>query len=149
MYAPHSITVYTITEDEVTFESVYNITILRGVFFDAAHAANVRESGLEGADVVNLFIPFNVNAIDGITGFPKRFATPKQYGAAEDKSNLWTLDTDSMQSSTTFFVKGEIVEQGKDFQWMNRIYDNVHRITKVDTKDFGSPSMQHWEVGGA
>ena len=135
MYAPHSITVYTITEDEVTFESVYNITILRGVFFDAAHAANVRESGLEGADVVNLFIPFTVNAIEGITGFPK--------------SNLWTLDTDSMQSSTTFFVKGEIVEQGKDFQWMNRIYDNVHRITKVDTKDFGSPSMQHWEVGGA
>lgn len=119
------------------------------MFFDAAHAANVRESGLEGADFVNLFIPFNVDSIDGITGAPKKFATPKQYEAAEDKSNLWTLDTDSMQSSTTFFVKGEIVEQGKDFQWMNRIYDNVHRITKVDAKDFGSPSMQHWEVGGA
>ena len=115
MYAPHSITVYTITEDEVTFESVYNITILRGVFFDAAHAANVRESGLEGADVVNLFIPFNVNAIDGITGFPKRFATPKQYEAAEDKSNLWTLDTILCKAQLLSLLREKSLSKGRTF----------------------------------
>ena len=27
-------------------------------------------------------------------------------------------------------------------------YDDVYKVTKVDMKDFGSPSMQHWQVGG-
>ena len=45
-------------------------------------------------------------------------------------------------------VIGEVVDDG-DFQGINLRYDDVHNITKVDKKDFGSLSMQHWEVGGA
>ena len=29
------------------------------------------------------------------------------------------------------------------------LYDDVYKVTKVDMKDFGSPSMQHWQVGGS
>lgn len=150
MYTPHTVTLYYATEDPVTFTQLVNITILHGVFFDAAKAANVRTSGLEGADSVNLFIPFGVDAYDGLyAGLDehprKKFVGPKEYEAAADKSGLWTMDV----GVNCFFVKGEVVEPGKSFQYINANYDDVYKVTKVDEKDFGSPAMQHWEVGGA
>lgn len=137
MYAPHTITVYSSIEDQVSFEVTRHITVLRGVFMDSAKAANVRTSGLEGADSVNLFIPFDVSASDG-----KRYVDPKEFESAANKDKLWTLRVGD------FFVKGEVVED-RDFQYINLNYDDVYRITKVDKKDFGSEAMRHWEVGGA
>lgn len=142
MYAPHTITVYSPVEDPVTFEVKNHITVLRGVFMDAAKASNVRSSGLEGADSVNLFIPFDVDATDGVSLLEKKYVDPKEFERTENKSGLWTLRIGD------FFVKGEVVED-KDFQYINLNYDDVYRITKVDKKDFGSASMQHFEVGGA
>ena len=136
MYAPHTVTVYSVIEDPVTFEEIRHITVLRGVFMDASKAANVRTSGLEGADSVNLFVPFSVDASG------KTYAEPKEYERAEDKSGLWTLRIGD------FFVKGEVAED-RDFQYLNANYDDVYRITKVDRKDFGSESLRHFEVGGA
>lgn len=135
MYAPHTVTVYSPVEDPVTFEVTQHITVLRGVFLDASKASNVRTSGLEGADSVNLFIPFNVDT-------DKTYADPKAFESAADKSGLWTLRIGD------FFVKGEVVED-KDFQYINLNYDDVYRITKVDKKDFGSELMRHFEAGGA
>lgn len=145
MYAPHTVTLYYITEDQVTFEHKNEITILRGVLFDAEKAANVRATGLEGADAVNLYIPFDVEAIDGISLLPKKFISAKRYEYTADKSELWTLDV----GSNCFFVKGEVIEPAQTFQYINANYDDVYKVTKVDEKDFGSPNMQHWEVGGA
>lgn len=142
MYAPHTVTVYSTIEDPVTFEETRFITVLHGVFMDAAKAANVRTSGLEGADSVNLFVPFSVKATDGVSLLDKVYVDPKEFERTEDKSGLWTLRIND------FFVKGEVVED-KDFQYINLNYDDVYRITKVDKKDFGSASMQNWEVGGA
>lgn len=142
MYAPHTVTVYSAIEDHVTFEVTRHITVLHEVFMDAAKAANVRSSGLEGADSVNLFIPFSVSATDGRSLLDKVYVDPKVFEAAEDKSGLWTLRVGD------FFVKGEVVED-MDFQYINQNYDDVYRITKVDKKDFGSESMCHFEVGGA
>ena len=142
MYAPHTVTVYSAIEDPVTFEVTNYITILRGVFMDAAKAANVRTSGLEGADSVNLFVPFSVRATDGVSLLEKVYVDPKEFESATDKSGLWTLRIGD------FFAKGEVVED-KDFQYINANYDDVYRITKVDKKDFGSESMRHWEVGGS
>lgn len=142
MYAPHTVTVYSSIEDQVTFEVTRHITVLYGVFMDAAKAANVRSSGLEGADSVNLFVPFSVKAVDGKSLMDKTYVDPKVFEGAEDKSGLWTLRVGD------FFVKGEIVED-KEFQYINLNYDDVYRITKVDKKDFGSAEMQHFEVGGA
>lgn len=145
MYAPHTVTLYYVTEDKVTFETTNHITILEGVFLDSAKAANVRASGLENADSVNLFIPFGVKATDGITGASKVFLPSKQYEAEENKYNYWTLDV----GNNCFFAKGVVVEPTQNFQYINANYDDVHRVTKVDMKDFGSEHMRHWEVGGA
>ena len=142
MYAPHTVTVYTAIEDPVTFEETRYITVLLGVFMDASKASNVRASGLEGADSVNLFIPFSVTAYDGATRQKKQYVDPKAFEAATDKSGIWTLRI------SDFFVKGDVVVD-KDFQYINLNYDDVYRITKVDKKDFGSAAMQHFEVGGA
>ena len=86
----------------------------------------------------------DVEAVDGYTGQPRKYVSPKAFEAAEDKSGIWTLDV----GQKFFFVKGEVIAN-LNFQSMNAKYDNVHRITKVDEKDYGSPGLRHFEVGGA
>lgn len=152
MYAPHTVTIYNVTQetDQTTFKDVQKsyITVLRGVMLQASKAANVRQSGLEGADAVNLYIPFSTPAVDGVTGAAKRYVGPQEFWRAVDKSRLWTLSTDG-NGGTTFFVKGEVVEPEKTEEALEMLYDDVYKVTKVDMKDFGSADMQHWEVGGS
>ena len=152
MYAPHTVTIYNVTQetDQTTFKDMQKsyITVLRGVMLQASKAANVRQSGLEGADAVNLYIPFSAPAVDGVTGAAKRYVGPQEFWRAVDKSGLWTLSTDG-NGGTTFFVKGEVVEPEKTEEAIEMLYDDVYKVTKVDMKDFGSADMQHWEVGGS
>lgn len=152
MYAPHTVTIYNVTQetDQTTFKDVQKsyITVLRGVMLQASKAANVRQSGLEGADAVNLYIPFSAPAVDGVTGAARRYVGPQEFWRAVDKSGLWTLSTDG-NGGTTFFVKGEVVEPEKTEEAIEMLYDDVYKVTKVDMKDFGSADMQHWEVGGS
>ena len=146
---PHTVTVYNVSveTDPDTFEetTVNHITVLRGVLLAATKAINVRESGLEGADAVSLYIPFNVEAVDGETKEAKQYAGPVEFWRAERRDGLWTLST----GGDTFVVKGEAVEPGASFERISLTYDGVYTVTKVDERDFGSPALQHWEVGGA
>jgi hypothetical protein len=152
MYAPHIVTIYNVTQetDQETFHDTQKsyITVIRGVMLQASKAVNVRESGLEGADAVNLYVPFASLAVDGVTGQEKRYVGPQEFWRAADKSGIWTLSTDG-NGGTTFFVKGEVVEPDKTEQMIEMLYDDVYKVTKVDMKDFGSAAMQHFEVGGA
>lgn len=141
MMFPHTVTVYTITEDPETADVTTNITVVTGVLFDGSKAANVRASGLEGADAVNLYIPFDAVSVDGVTGAEKAYIRPRAFAEALDTSGYWTMDP-----GNTFFVLGEIVNPDMTFREINGKYDNVHLITKVDTKDFGG--LRHFEVGG-
>ena len=71
MYAPHTVTIYNVTqEQDQDFNDTQKsyITVIRGVMLQASKAVNVRESGLEGADAVNLYVPFASLAVDGVTG---------------------------------------------------------------------------------
>ena len=141
MMFPHTVTVYTITEDPETADVYSNITVVKGVLFDGSKAANVRASGLDGADSVNLYIPFDAVSIGGETGEDKACIRPRAFAAGWDKAGYGRMDPGS-----TVFGKGEVVNPDLTFQEINRRYDNVHLITKVDTKDFGG--LQHFEVGG-
>lgn len=150
MYAPHTVTIYNVQNEErpetgfTPAEKLY-ITVLRGVFLEAAKAVNVRESGLVSADAANLYIPFNVEAVDGITGSAKTYFRPQEFIAASDRSNKWTLSF-SGNGGKTYFVKGEqIVSNTTALASLDECYE----VTKVDAKDFGSADMQHWEVGGS
>lgn len=151
MYAPHTVTIYNVTqEQDQDFNDTQKsyITVIRGVMLQASKAVNVRESGLEGADAVNFYVPFASLAVDGVTGQEKRYVGPQEFWRAADKSGIWTLSTDG-NGGTTFFVKGEVVEPDKTEQMIEMLYDDVYKVTKVDMKDFGSAAMQHFEVGGA
>lgn len=110
MYAPHTVTIYNVTQetDQTTFKDVQKsyITVLRGVMLQASKAANVRQSGLEGADAVNLYIPFSTPAVDGVTGAAKRYVGPQEFWRAVDKSGLWTLSTDG-NGGTTFLSRAK------------------------------------------
>ena len=151
MYAPHTVTIYNIVSetDPATFEDVTKnyITVIRGVMLQASKGANVRQSGLESADAVNLYIPFSAPA-NGADGAVKRYVGQQEFWAATDKSGLWTLSTDG-NGGNTIFIKGEVVEPDKTVQQLEMLYDDVYNVTKVDEKDFGSEEMRHWEIGGA
>lgn len=147
---PHTVTVYNIVqeEDPSTFKAVEHvyITILRGVMLQASKGANVRQSGLEGADAANLYIPFTVEAVDGKTGTAKTYAKPQEFVKAADRSGLWTLSYDG-NGGETLFIKGEFVFDGTNLNVV-RYHDDCYNVTKVDAMDYGSADMQHWEVGG-
>lgn len=141
---PHTVTVYNMgEEDPTTFKKRVHITILRGVFFDARKAANVRESGLANADAVNLIIPFDAEAANGVTGERQTYLPPKEYEPTLDKSKYWTIQP----GDSCFFAKGEVVRPDMSFQEINATFDSVHKVASVDEKDFGA--LKHWEVGGA
>lgn len=145
---PHTVTVYnveTVESPETGFKpsAVNHITILRGVFLEASKASNVNKSGLEGADAVNLYIPFSTPAVDGVTGTVKRYVGPVEFWRAEDKTGLWTLSV----GRDCFFVKGEAVHPDWSAQTIEAAYDDVYDVTKVDMKDFGG-DLAHFEVGG-
>ena len=145
---PHVVTVYnteTAESADTGFEPVLRnyITVLHGVYLDAAKGSNVTKSGLEGADAVNLYIPMDVQATDGVTGESKKYVGPVEFWRADDKSGLWTLTA----NRSTFFVKGEAVHPDWTAQKIEAYYDGVYDVSKVDEKDVGG-DMAHWEVGG-
>ena len=170
---PHTVTLYqteTVIDDKLNETTVNHITVLEGVLLIASKAANVRATGLEGADAVNLHvpfgvkavdgvtgeektyvdmwhmnlhIPFDVNAVDGVTGKAKTYVDPVEgWKKEQDKSKVWTI------SIGTVFVKGRVIEPDASRTALELGYDDVYQVTKVDKIDFGSPDMQHWEVGG-
>lgn len=108
---------------------------------EASKAVNVRVSGLDSADAVNLYIPFDVDATDGETGEAKSYVGPVEFWPLVDKSKSWTLQP----GQNCFVVKGEVVEADKDYQYIAAKYDNVYQVTKVDRMDFGG--LAHFEVG--
>ena len=138
---PHVVTVYSVyTETDLsTFEdvAVNHITILRGVLFDASKGRNVTRSGLESADAVNLYIPFSVEAVDGVTGAKREYV---------DSLTFWRMDTLSVKNENCFVVKGEAVHPDWSVQKIEATYSDVYDISKVDVKDFGG-EMAHFEVG--
>ena len=135
MYTNSNITIYNKYFDKATRTDKYQRTVLYGVFWDDRKAMNRVQSGLQDADEVFIAIPFTVN-ID------KQYFNPKEFEKLEDKTGYFTLQEGDR------VVKGEI-----DFEVTSKLSDldkqyEAFTITSVDTKDFGSSHMKHWEVGG-
>ena len=141
---PHTVTLYQteiIPGDRYDDKAVNHITVLEGVLLIASKAANVRATGLEGADAVNLHIPFGVKAVDGVTGEEKTYVDPVEgWKKEQDKSKVWTI------AIGTVFVKDRVVLPDATRTVLELGYDDVYQVTKVDKLGFGG--MPHWEVGG-
>lgn len=148
---PHTITLYNTRyeTDPKTLKdiAVNHITILKGVLVDESKASNVRKSGLEGADAVNLYIPFDVEATDPATGERKQYIGPVEFWGLPDKTGYWTMAT----NRETWFATGvalpeDEIKPESVFEHINLKFDSVYTVTKIDIKNFGG--LQHFEVGG-
>lgn len=141
MIAPNTLTLY--NKAIVAGKETFRRTVIPGVKWENRKAANILQSGLQSADSVAVYIP--MQGRDG-------YLSPKQYESAESKVGKWTLAVGD------YMVKGEVpdeivgaVGETPAFTTSNlkNKYDDVVRITTVDTMDAGSPHMHHWQVGAS
>ncbi len=108
-------------------------TVLNGVFWDGVQGCNFLKTGIESADSVFILIPTAVEA-------DKAYLKPKQWTILANKSLNWTLQPgDTIINGN---ISYEVVKSSKELEQ----FDDCLKITKVDSKNFGS-SMDHWEVG--
>lgn len=114
-------------------EEMYQRTVVKDTEWENRAAANKLASGGSiKADTASIYIPFARN---------HGYLAPKAW--QDDRSGNWTLKTGD------FIVKGEVDDEISSVFTISDLksdYDDVVKITSVDTHDFGSLSMQHWEV---
>lgn len=108
-------------------ETKYKKSYIYGVHWEDNQGANILQSGLVSADTSIIYIPFS--------SIPN-YQRPKEF----DGTGI-TLQTEDI------VVKGIIEEEFTTVANLEKKHDFVRTITTVDTRDYGSPNMQHWEVG--
>lgn len=131
MYTNANITLYNKYYDTSTRLDKWKRTQLKGVFWNNTKAANVNKSGMESADSVNVLIPLSLSN-----------------GFIEPKSFIGEVGTWTLQPGDKICL-GLIETDYTKITDLEKEHSNVHDITKVDKKDFGSQYMRHWKVGGA
>ena len=144
LYTPQTVTLYNVRENPYTFETSVAVTLLPGVTLEAAEGASAKAGGMNPTGAASLYVPYDVRARDALTGAPRRYAGPRAYDMADDKSGLWTLD-----ANHDFFIRGEVVDESGDFQAINAAHDGVFRVTRAELKTSGDRSVWRFEVGGA
>lgn len=118
-------------------------TVITNVQWENRKAINANKVGMIDANTATIYIPFARGA---------NFVKPKAWLALVSKTGYWTLKPDDI------IVKGSVADEihaaivsppSAAFTITNLIakYDDVVKITIVDTMDMGSAAMQHWEVG--
>lgn len=111
-------------------ETKYQRSYIYDVHWEDNQGANILQSGLTSADHSKIYIPF-----DSCTNYvlPSEFKKNRQ-------GNV-TLQPEDI------VVKGIIDEEFTTVKALEKNYDFVRTITTVDTRDYGSQKMRHWEVG--
>jgi len=135
-----SLTIYNKYYDSDTKLEAYQRFPLSAVEWEDRKASNVIASGGDQkANQAIIYIPFAV-------GNPY-YLKPKAWLAlsAEDKASYFTLQIDDI------LVKGSVSDTVNTTTFtasdLKAKYDDVLRITSVDTYDMGRFIMRHWKVG--
>lgn len=128
------VTVYNKYLNPTTRLDEFSRTTLDGVFWDEISASSRIQSGLQDADEVTAVIPFSVLS-------EKQYVSPSEFQASESKEGIFTLQKGDriLEGNVLFEIDSRASELDKHF--------TAYTITSVDTKDFGSEHMRHWEVG--
>ena len=139
MYCPHTASLINKHGED------FYLTILRGVMIQDTERRSVLQAGDYDSSFTKIFIPFSVDARNA-DGEPVTYLPPKQYAKSMEPERHWTLQADGDEAGrSTFVVKGEIPE-ACSLAEARELYDGVFIITTVSTRDYGQPSMQHFEV---
>lgn len=129
-----TVTLYNAFYDVSTDEYTYYTYVIEKAEIQETRGANISSSGMLDSDSAVLYVKNDNN-------LTKTYYRPKEWNALSDKSNAFTFTP----MSNDFFVKGNIVETDKDYEEMNRIYDDVYKVTTVDIYE---DILPHFEVGG-
>lgn len=109
----------------------YQKTIIENCYWEDVKGINVLQSGIDSADSARVFI-----FMEGV----ENYLPPKDFAKLPDGN--FTLQNED------YIIKGEIFDDFSSISEIERKYDFVKKITKVDFKDGGSnPRLHHWEVG--
>lgn len=125
-------TIYNKYFDKSTRTDKYKRFNINNVFWDNVEGSSRVRSGLEQADKVLVLIPME-SCPNGA------YFEPKEFLGAEN--------------TFTFQIGDRIVKNAIDFDIKDRPNDldrnyTAYTISSIDLKDFGSKSMQHWEIRG-
>lgn len=124
------ITVYNHYIDQKTQEDYYQRTVIGSVFWDSASLIDKED--------VTVYIPFAASS-------ERQYIEPKAFAALKDKSAYWTLGMEDKIVRGSIDFEPDATQRIGDLE---QRYDGVITIKRVDTRDYGSKAMQHWEVGG-
>lgn len=133
MITNSDITIYNKYFDKATRMDKWKRTVLSGVFWEEKLATNRLQSGVEHSDAIMVVVPLNVDTTE-------TYLPPMEFKKQENNIGYFT------------FQKGDRIVRGNiDFELENstnldKEYE-AFTITSIDTKDFGSSFMRHWEVG--
>jgi hypothetical protein len=133
------------TNTAATLYNVYNVagtthyqrTPLVACKWENRKSANVLKSGLLEADSVAVYIPLSIAV---------NYLKPKAWQALTTKTGKWTLQVGD------FLVKGLVLDEISASFTLTALkakYDDVVKITSVDTMDVGSRSMRHFQCGAS
>lgn len=110
----------------------YNRVVLDSVHWESIRGRQQNPFGAELNDTVKVSIPFSV-CVNEI------FAKPVKYCSLSDKEGYFTFQPEDK------IVKG-VIPDTVAFEDLEASYDDVVTITYVETADYGSYNMQHWEL---
>lgn len=129
------ITVYNATIDRDDGVSSYRATHITGVNWQQELKVTVGDKGLNSANIINIYIPFNSSTDN------KTYVKPSEYDRQTDKDQIFTF------KSGDIIVKGVCNDEIKNLNSFRQSHDDVVTVISVDTLDNGSSSLQHWKVG--
>ena len=139
MTAPHTVSLVCFHHD-----TPY-LTVLRGVMLQALNGQSVQRRGDAEETQTTLDIPLSVFATNE-AGESVTFLPPLEYARCADPENHWTLQPEGESAGrSSFFVKGELSEACSLAEAREK-YDYVYAVACWQLHDYGSRSMQHWEV---
>ena len=139
MVTPHVVSIINIHHDTP------HLTILRGVMLQALNGQSVQRKGDTEETKATLYVPFSVNAVNA-GGHRVSFLPPREYASCLDPENHWTLQTEGESAGrSSFFVKGELSAPCTLAEAREQ-YDFVFVVAGFQIHDYGSRSMQHYEV---
>ena len=139
MYTPHTVS---LINDHHTAP---HLTVLHGVMLQALNGRSVQRRGnIEEANAT-LYVPLSVRAVNE-AGERVSFLPPMEYLHCSDPENHWTIQPEGEGAGRcSFFVKGELSEPLTLAEARAR-YDFVYPVAGWKLHDYGSLSMQHYEI---
>ena len=139
MYTPHTVSLI-IYHGDSPF-----LVYLRGVMLQALNGRSVQRRGGMEENEATLFVPLSARA-ENAAGEPLIFLPPLEYARCTDPEKYWTLQPEGESAGrSSFFVKGEIAEACSLAEAREK-YDYVYIVAGWQLHDYGSRTLQHWEV---